>query len=129
MICKYCNQEKGDDFPSAGIVKGKQYYRLRCKSCYSDLKKERRHKNKQKYDEIKSKAKCEICSFSDWRALQYHHLDRDDKTLEVSNMINRGFAIEKIKKEMAKCQCICANCHQIHHHEERKEIKKVVDLS
>ena len=119
MICKYCNQEKGDDFPSAGIKKGKKYYRKRCVSCYSDLAKKRRYKTKKQYDEIKSKAKCEICGFSDWRALQYHHVDRDNKTIEVSNMINRGFAIEKIKKEMAKCQCICANCHQILHHIER----------
>ena len=79
MICKYCNQEKGDDFPTAGIVNGKKYLRKQCTSCYSDSKKQRRHKNKQKYDEIKSKAKCEICGFSDWRALQYHHLNRDDK--------------------------------------------------
>ena len=58
MICKYCNQEKGDDFPSGGIVNGKKYYRKRCTSCYSDLKKQRRYKLKQQYDEIKSQAKC-----------------------------------------------------------------------
>ena len=122
MICKYCNQEKGDDFPSAGIINGKKYYRKRCTSCYSDLKKQRRHKLKRKYNEIKSKAKCEICGFSDWRALQYHHTD-DNKDVEVSNMINRGFAMEKIRKEMSKCQCICANCHQIHHYKERENSK------
>jgi hypothetical protein len=123
MICKYCNQEKGDDFPWE-IKNGKKYYRKRCTSCYSDSKKQRRHKLKQQYDEIKSQAKCEICGFSDWRALQYHHVDKNNKTLEVSNMVYRGFAMDKIIKEMSKCKCICANCHQIHHHEERKKLKK-----
>ena len=89
------------------------------------MNKKRRHDLKKKLDKIKSKKKCEICGFDDGRALQYHHRKGEQKVTEIGNMANRGFTLENVIKEIDKCQCLCANCHQIFHHEQRKSNNKV----
>lgn len=129
MICKYCNKEMGNRFPTAGIKNGKKYTRKKCNVCYGQDKKRHRHRLRKKLDKIKSNYVCEICGFEDWRALQYHHKDGVDKSFELGNAVNRAKSIKKIKKEIEKCQCICANCHQILHHEEReRESSSMVEL-
>lgn len=37
-------------------------------------------------------------------------------------MVKNGLSIETIMSEVAKCEVICANCHQIHHYNERTGI-------
>tara|TARA_R110000765_G_scaffold178990_1_gene284753 strand:+ start:66 stop:443 length:378 start_codon:yes stop_codon:yes gene_type:complete len=118
MFCKFCNQEKGDRFYKYKSS-GKLIPRKKCKDCWSRHYKHNQREISDEIQKYKLSKKCEICSFDDGRALQFHHKDKNDKMMEVSNMVNRGFNITNIKKEINKCQCICANCHQILHHEER----------
>ena len=119
MICKYCNQEKGDKFRVCKVINGKSYRRKKCNDCWFEQYKGNRKKIRAQIDEYKSKQKCEICGFDDWRALQFHHKKGEDKLFEIGNAPQLGFSINKIKKEIDKCQVICANCHQILHHIER----------
>ena len=44
--------------------------------------------------------------------MDFDHLS-DDKVDGVSKMIQRGFAIEAILAEVAKCEVVCANCHRV----------------
>lgn len=115
MICKYCNKERGDKFSLANTINGKKYYRNKCNVCFNIDKKERRHKRKDFVDSIRKKAECALCGVDDFRALQFHH--RGDKEKDVSN--TRGWSEKRIEKEIAKCDIICANCHMIHHYNER----------
>ena len=41
--------------------------------------------------------------------MQYDHLD--NKVLDVSRMVQDGYSIATIDKEIAKCELVCANCH------------------
>ncbi len=44
------------------------------------------------------------------------HRDPKDKINDVAAMVHWNFSIEKIKKEIDKCDIVCANCHRIRTH-------------
>lgn len=51
-----------------------------------------------------------------WR--NFHHKDPNEKDFELGDSCR--FSLEKLKKEVDKCQLLCANCHQGLHSEESK---------
>lgn len=57
--------------------------------------------------------KCERCEFADGRALEYHHKDPNKKEFTIGQIM--AMPIDKILKEIEKCELICANCHTIEH--------------
>ncbi len=74
---------------------------------------------RRRLNEYKSAHKCGRCGFADWRALQFHHRNSEDKVTEVTTAVTRGWSWERIFAEIVKCDLICANCHQIEHHSSR----------
>lgn len=36
-----------------------------------------------------------------------------DKFMSVGQMISQNYGLEAIKREIAKCEIVCANCHKI----------------
>lgn len=62
------------------------------------------------YDYL-SKKECIICSEKRIPALDFHHLN--DKNFNVSDGIKNGYSLDKIKKEIEKCNILCANCHRV----------------
>ena len=70
---------------------------------------------------IKAESGCVKCGFSDPRALDFHHLDPSTKVRRAAC----GFAgvyssLNSVWDEAKKCEVLCANCHRIHHAEERE---------
>ena len=53
---------------------------------------------------------CESCGESDIRVLEFHHIGDKDQT--ISQMVGDGLSIERIQKELDKCQVLCSNCHR-----------------
>jgi hypothetical protein len=112
--CKCCQQTKDiEAFANAGTIKGISYKRNLCIPCYTLSKKPRKEKLRKDYYAWKQQLCCERCGYNDFRALQFHH--KGDKEAEISNLLNKGFTLDKIKKEAEKCEVLCANCHQIEH--------------
>jgi hypothetical protein len=89
------------------------------KKAQSETKKRIRKERRDWFQELKKKLKCERCGIDDFRVLDFHHLDPNEKDLEVSNMVRLRWSKKKILAEIAKCQCLCANCHRIVHWEEK----------
>jgi hypothetical protein len=58
---------------------------------------------------------CERCGFSDPRALVFHHKNPDEKLFQISQAVNKC-GKDRLKREIEKCEVICANCHLIEHH-------------
>lgn len=58
---------------------------------------------------------CERCGEDDPACLDFHHVEA--KRYGIAEMVNRGFAIEKIKNEITRCIVLCANCHRREHYE------------
>ena len=44
---------------------------------------------------------------------EFHHKDFRNKLFNISKMLNGGFSIEAIMKELEKCILLCAYCHKI----------------
>ena len=88
----------------------------------------RRDQEIQAYlDEIRRASGCLRCGEPDPVCLIFHHRPGAKKKFDLSCARNGAFGIEAIKAEIAKCEVICANCHRIHHFEERmaKRLKKL----
>ena len=45
--------------------------------------------------------------------MDFDHRERNDKISEIAHMAGRNWSFEKIKKEIEKCDLVCANCHRI----------------
>lgn len=117
-VCKVCRCEKSlNQFANAGKVNGIDYKRHLCIPCYSLSKQPRKDRIKEEYIEWKKTLKCNRCGFDDYRALQFHH--EGNKEFNISDMNKNGFNLNKIQEEAMKCEVLCANCHQIHHFNER----------
>lgn len=106
------------------MIKGGSQYRLkgrshyeRNKDSYLEKNKEIRERNRAYVRSIKESGACSDCGISDFRVLDFDHLPGQEKRAEVSRMVAYGFSIESIKKEIAKCDLVCANCHRIRTHE------------
>jgi hypothetical protein len=73
------------------------------------------HYNKQqlkkRLSEIKEASGCVDCGAKNHIILDFDHLH--DKKYNISRMIHDGFSWAAIKKEIAKCEVVCANCHRI----------------
>lgn len=53
---------------------------------------------------------CIDCSEEDIRCLQFDHV-RGEKYMNIADMVRRFSPLEKVKKEIEKCEVRCANCH------------------
>ena len=91
-------------------------------SNYRHVKKRR---SKLKEELVKYKGgKCQICGYDKCiEALEFHHLNNDEKDFTISSYLN--LSIDKLKSEVDKCILVCANCHREIHHKENEEKKEI----
>ena len=82
-------------------LKHKKYARLRNKNFVQDY--------------LKDKS-CIDCGNDDIRVLEFDHV-RGEKYNSISRMVNNACSIDRIIKEIKKCEIRCANCHRIKTHE------------
>lgn len=107
-----------------------------CKSCHSEYIKKHYINNKASYiqratnrtevarkvmtervKEYKSLQGCLLCDETDGVALDFHHIESDNKESTISRMVKDGRSWESILKEASKCVILCANCHRkVHAH-------------
>jgi hypothetical protein len=107
IICKKCR----------AVEQHKHY--LKNKKYYKKLREKQRLERKQIIDEIKKNSKCIRCGLDNIIVLEFHHRDSDKKEDTISNIVQNGWSIKRLLKELKKCDVICANCHKIIHHEKR----------
>lgn len=77
---------------------------------------EARRKEREKLKEYKRRLRCIDCGYS-FRShpecCDFHHRDPATKSFNVSDSFNRDWPT--LKREIAKCDALCANCHRIRH--------------
>ena len=63
------------------------------------------------------------CGETEPCCLSFHHKN-GDKTGNISDMVNRGYGLTRIQKEINKCSILCLNCHAKLHGKKREEEKE-----
>lgn len=127
--CSKCGKDKElDDFPINNTRN--DGHGGACKECQREYTKNHYYNNKKQYSirnkrrvkeakeyvlQIKKNNCCKICGENRWWVLDFHH--KDDKKEEIPKLLSHG--IEIIKKEIKKCEILCANCHRDLHYKER----------
>lgn len=55
---------------------------------------------------------CIDCGETDWVVLDFDHRERELKTQTISYIARSSGSVERLQKEMSKCDVRCANCHR-----------------
>ena len=120
--CNICHKELPQtEFFTAKVTENKTYYRLQCKKCTSKIRKKRRNEIKNWFNDWKKTLHCKKCGNDDWRVLEFHHRNREEKEFAIGAVLNNGISKEKLMAEANKCDVLCANCHRITHWEENNK--------
>lgn len=69
-----------------------------------------RERLRQHVLEYKREHPCVDCGETDPLVLQFDHVN-DDKECNVADMVTRSVGLERLKKEIEKCEVVCANDH------------------
>ncbi len=78
---------------------------------------ERKERLWEFYHQLKATLECARCGENHPATLQFHHRDPQEKDFNLSEAVREGYSIERIKREVAKCIVLCANCHAKEHYE------------
>jgi hypothetical protein len=65
---------------------------------------------------VKGRRGCTRCDEDDPACLDFHHVDEDEKEMQVGRMVTHGYGRDRISEEMEKCVVLCANCHRKEHY-------------
>lgn len=122
--CGGCKQDKTPaDFHRRG--RGYQAY---CKACKARVdkriyqinkpkilrQKRQAHKTLVEWSTTLKKGPCSDCKLTyHHAAMQWDHLPCFEKHAAVSRLVQLGVSKNKILKEIAKCELVCANCHAV----------------
>lgn len=67
---------------------------------------------REKCNLIKHNMGCYFCKENNPVCLDFHHKNKNSKTLGISSMIGRHRVWATIENEISKCIVVCANCHR-----------------
>lgn len=104
---KKANQEKIREYR-------RKWYLKNQKAAKKAVRK-RKQEIRKWFDEYKSELQCVRCCEAHPACLEFHHRDPKKKEIVVSKALDWGWSIERILKEIAKCDVLCANCHRKQH--------------
>ena len=106
---------KKKDGLSPECKKCKREYNLAYYKSHIPQVKERMQKRvellQDKFFTYLSKHPCVDCGEDNIVVLDFDH--QENKIMEISKMVHRGFLWKKVLLEIKKCEIRCANCHRI----------------
>lgn len=114
-VCSKCKSEKSlsEFYPQKSHKDGVMSM---CKECFNKLCTDRWIRRKKHYIELLG-GECEHCHIklndTNYAIFDFHH--KDPNTKEYSWTKLRLFSDSRIRKELSKCQLLCANCHRLVH--------------
>ena len=103
----------------------KAYHKLKSRKHYEENRQEligkqleKKKQFKKEWKEFKATLSCTKCGFDHPAALDFHHTDPTQKDGNIHRYVSNNQP-KKTFEEVAKCIVLCANCHRIHHYEEK----------
>lgn len=101
--CKDCQLEQQRNWYSLNRDRHKQVIRANNRRVCLE--------NKQFIVEFLRTHPCVDCNEADPIVLEFDHV-RGTKYKDISRMVTQSYSLETLKKEIAKCDVRCANCHR-----------------
>ena len=117
-VCSKCKQEKDESefYRNRRTPDGLDYY---CKECrkggvYANgfTAADYQENNREFVESLKTEC-CKCGEDRPW-VIQFHHVNPADKEFAIAAFGTRSKST--IWKEVAKCVCLCSNCHDEFHH-------------
>lgn len=111
------NNTKKDGLSSMCKECRKKYIRIHYennKQYYLDKNIEVRKEISEWFKKLKQTLKCEKCGEDHPACLEFHHINPEEKELEISKLVK--VSKKKVIEEIKKCIVLCANCHRKLHH-------------
>lgn len=97
-------------------LSGQQRWYYKNRDWRQDVKNQRKARLRRwLYEYKRDECECVRCGETHPACLDFHHVE--EKTMDISRMVNHGFSKESIRQEMDACVIICANCHRKEHYE------------
>lgn len=103
----YKDKEKQKELARKHYAKNKDIYKDRAKA----HNKVAIARNKEYVLNYLLEHPCIDCGLKDPIILEFDHIT-DNKVANISNAVKSGWSLEKLQKEIAKCEVRCANCHR-----------------
>jgi len=121
--CHACQEEKEitDFFKDKNRPDGAS---TQCKLCHKERINKRHRKHREYLNQYKLDKGCASCGYNELPyVLHFDHIDPSskDKVLKGRYGIEAKWGMDRINKELTKCQILCANCHAIKTHKERNK--------
>lgn len=132
MKKKYCpkcaRSKRMDEFTRLRSSPDGRAYK--CRSCLSIYNKKRYKRNpqvkKNSYRLLAERAQrnrlfiynllkespCVDCGDDRWQVLEFDHV-RGKKHYNIATMVIKGFSLDTVVAELAKCEVRCASCHRL----------------
>ena len=113
------NRVRKDGRSGSCLVCQREY----CKAHYQNNKPKYYQRNDKRYEAVRNlvinlklESGCTKCGYNRClTALHFHHLDSKTKDIGIALIARKGWSLERINAEIAKCILVCANCHaEIH---------------
>lgn len=83
--------------------------------CRRRYKREQRERMKTHVLDYLSSHPCVYCGEIDPIVLDFHHRNPEEKHKTISQIVAGGLGINVLKKEIEKCDVLCANDHRRYH--------------
>lgn len=94
-------------------------YYQKHKGKFSEYNRRHRKEIKDYLDRLKSYSSCLNCPEDHIATLEFHHRDPRKKDISVALAAAQGWSLERVKKEVEKCNILCANCHRKLHYKKK----------
>jgi len=115
-------KDPNDPRKKESLRKGSAKYYANNKEKVQKLTNKNKKECRKRWNDFKATQKCRYCGSSHPAIIDFHHVVRDHTKQSVHHLAKNG-RYKQAMEEIKKCIPLCANCHRIHHYEERKAKK------
>lgn len=62
-----------------------------------------------------------------YSVMQFDHI-KGTKKMDISKMVRDRYSLPSIRKELSKCEVVCANCHAYRTWERKEGLRTLLDI-
>ena len=87
------------------------------KPVYQEWRRNHRRRLRGLLARFKTRKGCADCGYNKHpAALDFDHRDPKTKAIAIANLVACSPSMDRLRKELSKCDVVCANCHRIRTH-------------